>query len=125
RKMVGHNLISFDVPYIRKRWFINSMGEYVTYKQGKDVYMKRCLLDDCIFDTMVAWKGSGFTNTSLDELAMSFGFPSSKDAMKGNEVSDYYYNGKTKEISEYCQKDLAVVANIVRVCKGDSLFEPI
>lgn len=125
RMLCGHNVIQFDIPYIRRRWFINNMGEYLSDKQGCDVYMKPWLLDDSIFDTMVAWKGSGYMNNSLDELAMVFNIPSSKDEMHGNQVSEYYYAGKINEISKYCSKDVAVVANIVRVWKGDAILEPI
>ncbi len=125
RMIAGHNVIGFDIPYIRKRWFINGLGEFLSDKQGNDVYMKPWLLDDAIFDTMVAWKGSGFANTSLEELCMSFNIPSSKDNCHGNEVSEFYYAGRLAEIQEYCEKDVAVVANILRVWKGDSILEPI
>lgn len=124
RMLAGFNLISFDVPYLRKRFFINGLEGYLTEKQGNDVYMKPWLLDDAIFDLMVAWKGSGFVNSSMDELAMCFGIPSSKDDMHGNEVSKYFYEGKINEIAEYCEKDVAVTANILRRWKGDSILEP-
>jgi len=123
RMLVFHNGISFDVPYLRKRWFINGLGEYITDKQGNDVYMKPWLLDDVILDSMVAWKGSGFMNTSMDELAMCLGIPSSKNEMKGNEVSDYFYNGKIDDIRKYCEKDVEVLANIIRKWKGDDIIQ--
>ena len=125
RMAVGHNLIAFDNNYIRKRWFVNKLGEYLSDKQGNDVYMKPWLLDESLFDTMVAWKGAGYVNTSLDELAMCFGIASSKGSMKGNEVSDYFYTGRIKEIQQYCERDVTVVANIVRSWKGDTILEPI
>lgn len=123
RMLAGFNLINFDVPYVRKRFFVNGLESYLTDKQGNDVYMKPWLLDDAIFDLMVAWKGSGFMTTSMDELAMLFEIPSSKDNMHGNEVSKYYYDGKIDEIVEYCEKDVVVTANILRKWKGDELLE--
>lgn len=125
RMLAGHNVISFDIPYIRKRFFINGLTEYLSDKQGCDVYMKPWLLDDAIFDTMVAWKGSAFVNTSLEELAMVFNIPTSKDNCHGNEVTEFYYSGRISEIKTYCEKDVAVVANILRVWKGDLILKPI
>jgi DNA polymerase III epsilon subunit-like protein len=125
RMIAGHNIIGFDINFIRKRFFINGLTDYLSDKQGNDVYMKPWLLDQSLFDTMVAWKGSGFANTSLEELTMVFGIPTSKDNCHGNEVTEFYYSGRIKEIQTYCEKDVASVANLVRVWKGDSILEPI
>jgi DNA polymerase III epsilon subunit-like protein len=125
RMIAGHNIIGFDINFIRKRFFINGLTDYLSDKQGNDVYMKPWLLDHSLFDTMVAWKGSGFANTSLEELTMVFGIPTSKDNCHGNEVTEFYYSGRIKEIQSYCEKDVASVANLVRVWKGDSILEPI
>jgi DNA polymerase III epsilon subunit-like protein len=125
RMIAGHNIIGFDINFIRKRFFINGLTDYLSDKQGNDVYMKPWLLDQSLFDTMVAWKGSGFANTSLEELTMVFGIPTSKDNCHGNEVTEFYYSGRIKEIQSYCEKDVASVANLVRVWKGDSILEPI
>lgn len=121
RMIVGHNL-SYDLPCIRKRFFINGLNGYLSDKQGSDIFMKPWLMDESVFDTMVAWKGIAFTNTSLDELAMVFNIPSSKDSFHGNEVSQKYYEGHIDQIQEYCEKDVEVVANILRVWKGDSIL---
>jgi len=125
RMVAGHNIIGFDVPFMRKRWVINGLGEFLSEKQGNDVYQKPWLLDDSLFDTMVAWKGSGFANTSLEELSMSFKIPTSKDVCHGNQVSEFYYSGRLEEIKTYCEKDVAVVANVLRFWKGESILEPI
>jgi len=119
RMLVGWNLIKFDVPYIRKRFFINGLTEYLGEKQGNDVYAKPWDLDDSIFDLMVAWKGSGYTSTSMEEVAMAFGITSSKEVMHGNEVSEYYYSDKIDEIATYCKEDVRVVTEILRAWKKD------
>lgn len=124
RMLAGHNLIGYDVPFCRKRFIINNLGDYLSEKQGNDVYMKPWLLDDAIFDSMIAWKGSGFANTSLEELAMVFNIPTSKDEYHGNQITELYYGGKIEELKKYCEKDVTVVANIVRVWRGESILEP-
>lgn len=127
RKLVAHN-ISFDIPYIRKRYFINRLpvNEYLTETQGLDVGMKIWDLEKVLFDTMALWKGVNWANTSLDELAMCFGIPSSKQGeVSGANVGDAFYAGRIQEIAEYCEKDVAVVANLIRLWKGDSILEAI
>lgn len=126
RSMVFHNA-EFDVPYIRKRWFINGMSveEYLTEQQGNDVGVKVWDLEKSVHDSMKWWKGSTFANTSLDELAMCFHIPSSKTIMHGNETSNYFYLGKLKALQQYCEADVAVLGNLIRVWKGDSILEPI
>lgn len=120
--IVGHNIIGFDIPYIRKRFFINGLTDYLSDKQGNDVYMKPWLLDECLMDTMVAWKGSSFHTTSLDELCMLFGIDSSKNgAVSGQYVSQFYYDGKIEDIKEYCEADIVATSNLLRVWKGDPI----
>jgi predicted PolB exonuclease-like 3'-5' exonuclease len=114
RMLAGFNLIGFDVPYIRKRYFINGLSDYLTETQGNDVYAKPWDLDSSIFDLMVAWKGSGYMTSSLDEVAMCFGVPTSKGDLKGNEVSDSYHAGEITRIAEYCEEDVRVVAEILQ-----------
>lgn len=123
RLIVGFNLIQFDIPYLRKRFFINGLTNFLEDHKGNDVYAKPWELDNSVFDLMRAWKGSGVANTSMDELAMALGVPSSKGEMKGNEVSEYYYKGKIDQIRKYCEKDVAVTANILRRWKGDDILE--
>lgn len=122
RMLVGWNIIKFDVPYIRKRFFIKGLTEYLGEKQGNDVYAKPWDLDDSIFDLMVAWKGGGYTSTSMEEVAMAFGITSSKNNIRGNEVSEYYYDDKMDEIVEYCEQGVRVVAEILRAWKKDIII---
>lgn len=121
RMLAGYNLIQFDVPYIRKRFFINGLTDYFTERQGNDVYAKPWDLDDSIFDLMVAWKGSGYMTSALDEVAMCFGVPTSKGGIKGNEVSEKYHEGAIKEIAEYCEADVRVVAQILQAWRNEGV----
>lgn len=125
RKLVAHN-IQFDIPYIRKRWFINGLPHngYLGDSQGNDTGMKPWSLETILFDTMALWKGVGFQSSSLDELAMCFGIPSSKDgAVTGANVGEAYYDGRIQEIAEYCEKDVAVLTNVFRCWKGDGILD--
>lgn len=120
RKLALHNS-SFDIPFIRKRWFINGLP-YKDY-MFSDAGLKQWDAEKLLVDTMILWKGFSFTNTSLDELAMCFGIPSSKDGeVVGSNVGDAYFAGKIDAIAEYCEKDVVVVANLLRKLKGDDLL---
>lgn len=119
--IVGHNL-PFDIPYMRKRFFINGLTDYFSEMQGNDVYCKPWDLEKYYFDTMTAWKGMGYENTSLGELAMVLNIPSPKGSMHGNEVSEYYYSGRIEEIATYCEGDVATVLNVISVWQGGEIM---
>lgn len=120
RKLALHNS-SFDISFIRKRWFINGLP-YKDY-MFSDAGLKQWDAEKLLIDTMLLWKGFSFTNTSLDELAMCFNVPSSKDGeVVGSNVGDAYFAGKIDAIAEYCEKDVVVVANLLRKWKGDDLL---
>lgn len=123
RKIVAHN-IAFDIVFLRKRWFINglSIDDYIMSDSGLKVWD----MEKHMYCSMALWKGISFTNTSLDELAMCFNIPSSKSGeVTGANVGDAYFAGKINQIAEYCEKDVAVVGNLIRCWKGDSILEHI
>lgn len=124
RMLIFHNS-AFDIPFTRKRWFINGLP-YQDYLLQNDVFEKPWTFASKVFCSMEAWKGISFTNTSLDELAMCFNIPSSKSGeVTGANVGDAYFAGKINQIAEYCEKDVAVVGNLIRCWKGDSILEHI
>lgn len=126
RTLVGHNIVKFDLPYIRKRFFINGLEDYLSEANGNDSNVKPWDLDKVVIDTMSMWQGTTFVATSLDLLSYSLGIPSPKaDGLKGNEVSEAYYNGRINEIVSYCERDVVAVANVVRRLKGLEVIEEV
>lgn len=121
RILVGHNIIGFDLPYIRKRYFSNQLDNYLTFSQGNDSGVKPWDLEKSVVDTMNMWKGTGFTNTSLDMLCYTLGIPSPKTKLQGNEVSNAYYNGKVDEIASYCEQDVLAVMNVILRLQGKEI----
>ncbi len=65
-------------------------------------------------DTFELWKFGDKKNfTSLNLLAHVFNIPTPKDDMDGSMVYDVYYKEKNlNRIVEYCQKDVATLAQI-------------
>lgn len=121
RTMLLHNA-RFDIPYIRKRYFINGLP-FEDFYSHNDSKCKPWEVENFLVDTMEAFKGIGFNNTSLDELAMVFNIPSPKGDMYGNKVGDYYYSGRIAEIAKYCEGDVATVLNIILRWRGENILE--
>lgn len=119
RVMLCHNGV-FDIPYIRKRFFINGMKGYLN---SSDSGIKPWEADSFLLDTMTMWKGIGWTNTSLEELAMCMNVPTPKGGIHGNEVSDYFYKGRIEEIAKYCEGDVATTLNILLRWRGQEILE--
>ena len=106
----GHNVKSFDIPFICKRAIINSLRipkvlDYWTYPAWKM---------DAVVDTMELRKRSAFLSTSLELIASCLDLPSPKSIMNGDEVSSIYWESlnnaewhqqKLMEIKDYCEWD--------------------
>jgi len=107
--LCAHNGKEFDFPYIARRMIINQIK-----------------LPDCLnlsgkkpweiqhIDTMEMWKFGDYKHyTSLELLATIFNIPTSKDDIDGSQVYHVYYvDNDLTRISEYCKKDVAVLAQV-------------
>lgn len=110
-QLCAHNGKEFDFPYLCRRMTVHGIRlPDALDLQGKKPWEVGHL------DTMELWKfGDRKNYTSLDLLTATLGIPSSKDAMKGSEVSTYYYEKKDLEsIVEYCKKDVIALAQVFR-----------
>jgi len=106
--------MEFDVPMIRKRFYINKLKDFLPDSMGNDSMKKPWNLKGLV-DLMSVWKGIGFFNDSMSEVAVAMGLESPKDEMNGFEVSDKYYEGKIDEIVRYNQKDVVTLINLYRI----------
>jgi hypothetical protein len=68
-----------------------------------------------MFDTLNWWKfGDNKNYISLHLLASVLGIPTSKTDIDGSMVQDVYYkDNDLVRITEYCQRDVVVTANII------------
>lgn len=106
--------MGFDIPTVRKRFFINRLTDYLPDASGNDS-MKKPWTIKGLLDLMDVWKGISFYNDSMSEVATAMGLESPKDEFSGFEVSDKYYEGKIDEIINYNQKDVKTLINLYRV----------
>lgn len=105
--IVGHNLIGFDLPFIFQRCLANNISVKPFVDLGE--FNVRG-----VYDTMRAWwLGDRRSRVSLDDIAWTMGFESSKTAdVEGSRVFDLYQAGKLAEIREYNLNDVRLTRKV-------------
>jgi DNA polymerase elongation subunit (family B) len=98
-EVVGHNIISFDLPFIYQRCLVNGLtAPTVTRASERN-----------IFDTMHRWWLGARRTVSLDDIAWALGIESSKtEEEEGSRVFDLYRANRLLDIREYNLKDVRV-----------------
>jgi len=106
----GHNIKEFDIPFLCRRLLINNIPipAYLDFQNMKP-------WETNLVDTFQYWRFGDFKNyTSLKLLAAALQVPSPKDDIDGSMVGQVYWEENDIErIANYCQKDVATVANII------------
>ena len=106
-ELVGHNLISFDLPFIFQRCLVHCIS-------AKPLVDLREYNVRGVFDTMRHWwLGDRRGRVSLDDIAWALGIQSSKTAeVEGSKVYDLYEQGRLADIREYNLNDVRVTRKI-------------
>ena len=111
-RIVGHNLIDFDLLFLWKRSVIQHV---------KPTRSKQELSGEQIYDTMKEWAclpagrgGGAYSYTGLHELAKIFGLESSKQGIDGSMIYDAYRAGRVQEIHDYCKRDVELTRQVYR-----------
>lgn len=111
----GHNIKSFDIPFICKRAIINGLkipkaldyGTLPAWKMGT------------VIDTMGMRQRSGCLRTGLELLCLCLGVPSPKQELEGSQVSDLYWN--SYQTAAGTEDHRATLKTIASYCEGDAL----
>jgi len=106
-ELVGHNILSFDLPFIFQRCLVQGMQVRPFVNLGD--YTVRG-----VYDTMRQWwLGDRRSRVSLDDIAWALGIESSKTSeVEGSKVFDLYQAGKLDLIREYNLNDVRVTRKI-------------
>lgn len=102
---IGHNIMNFDLKFICRR---SNMLKIKPSRSSRFTSYDRTF----IYDTMREWNNARFT--SLDVVARSMGFESSKGEICGEKVYDFYRSGKQREIYQYCKADVELARKIYK-----------
>jgi predicted PolB exonuclease-like 3'-5' exonuclease len=114
--LCGHNLKNFDIPMLAKRMMINGIlpPNILPSYDTKPWEIKA-------IDTKEIWQYGSYTSIgSLDLLCTCLEIESPKNGeVKGENVhKSYWEEDKLKEISEYCEKDVIVLIDIIKKLKS-------
>lgn len=111
----GHNIKEFDMPFLSRRMLVNNIEipACMDFQNMKP-------WETPVLDTLHLWRFGDYKHyTSLKLLSAVLGIPSPKDDIDGSMVGKVFWEEKDLErISNYCQKDVVTVANIMLRFKG-------
>jgi len=110
-KLCGHNIKGFDVPCLGKRMLFNDIEPSPNIQVWDKKPWEIPFLDTSEIFSFGSWVQQKYL--SLDLLSCSMGIASPKDDMDGSQVNSAYWEGRIKEISEYCEKDVRTVISVL------------
>ena len=113
--LCGHNLKNFDIPMLAKRMIINGLmpPSILPSYDTKPWEIKA-------IDTKEIWQYGAYSSIgSLDLLCSCMDISTPKDGeITGDMVhNSYWVDRKLKEISEYCERDVQVLIDIIKKLK--------
>jgi hypothetical protein len=98
--LIGHNAVSFDIPYIWKRAVIHGIRPPLWWPRNPKPW------SDAVQDTMHMWAGDS-DRISLDKLCKLLGL-TGKGITNGADVWPMAQAGRFEEISDYCRHDVEI-----------------
>ena len=105
-EIVGHNILSFDLPFIFQRCLVNNI-RVQPFIDLSEFHVRG------VFDTMHHWWLGSKRFVSLDDIAWALGMESSKTAKaEGSKVFEMYQADKLAEIREYNLNDVRVTRRV-------------
>jgi predicted PolB exonuclease-like 3'-5' exonuclease len=115
-QLVTFNGNSFDLPVLRYRAMINGVSAPGLSSRPYFHRYSEDALDLC--DALSSF--SAQSKVSLNELSKVMGMSGKPGDIDGSEVHRYFRDGKIKEISDYCEKD---IINTYRIWLRYELFK--
>lgn len=108
-KLVAHNGLEFDYPFLCRRMLINgiSLPKTLNLLGARSWEVKH-------LDTLHLWKFGEYRHyTSLELLATLFGIESSKSDLDGSKINTTYHHDQDLDrIATYCLHDVIVTARV-------------
>lgn len=119
--LCGANIIAYDLPVLMingSKYFnmVDHMPDRFITSGKKPWEMKN------IIDLMDVFKGTHYSNSSLDEICAHFDLPSSKTDLDGSMVSNEYWTNGVAKISEYVKADVLANINIFSRMRYEPIY---
>jgi uncharacterized protein YprB with RNaseH-like and TPR domain len=102
--IVGHNVLEFDMPFIRQRSWIQNI------RPSRPIDLRKFYTVDVV-DTMQLWTNWGFKKgVSLDDLAQALGV--GQKTGHGTDVAHWWAARDFQSIKTYCMEDVRLTHRI-------------
>lgn len=109
---IGHNIKSFDIPYLAKRMIVNGLRVPASLSfVGKKPW------EINVEDTMEMWKGIGKDSVSLETLCLLLKIPNPKRHTNGSHLGEMVTNDQRPEVETYCQGDVEATRLVYQTLK--------
>jgi hypothetical protein len=108
--LCGQSIKIFDIPFLGKRYFINGMKPPKLFPTHETKPW-----DLRVVDTKEVWQfGNNWSLGSLDLICSVLDIESPKNGdVKGDSVTNNYWEGNHEEIKEYCERDVKALVDII------------
>ena len=116
--LCGHVITGFDIPFVAKRCYVNGILPHILFDVA---HLKPWELS--VMDTATLWKGTAFKMSTLISVCAALGVDSPKDDIDGGDVGKLFWEGGIDRITDYCEKDVVAVVNVVRKLRGEEALE--
>lgn len=110
RRLVGHNIKGFDVPYLCRRYRLLGLP----LPAALMVWGKKPWDLTHLIDTQELWQfGDNRTWVALELLTELYGLPTPKDALGGEYVTRAFWkDGAYEQIAVYCEADVLATSQV-------------
>ena len=106
RKLVGHNIFNFDLPFLVQRSWIHGLAVPPTAIEQDRYWDKRVFADTMTRWALGRWGSSGMI--TLDRVAKTFGLPGKPEGIDGGDFARLFFGTELerKEAIAYLDCDL-------------------
>nr|DAI89451.1 MAG TPA: DNA polymerase B [Caudoviricetes sp.] len=118
----GVNILGYDLPI--------TVNNGMKYFDMTEILSDRFITSgkkpwnlDRVLDLMDIFKGTHYSNSSLDELCFHFGIESPKSDLDGSKVSEEYWTNGVVKINKYVKQDVFASANLFKKMRFEKVFE--
>ena len=98
-KLVGHNIIGFDIPFLWKRAMVLNVKPPFTFPRNPKPWAEN------VADTMLLWDSTQRAGGSMDRICKLLGIPGKGD-ISGADVWPMVKEGRIEEVGDYCAADV-------------------